>query len=60
LSNKNIVERDLLIYRLCSPFIVKGHFQFETADKYYVIMDYMCGGRLYYHVKKAEGARFSE
>ena len=40
--------------RLNSPFIVKGHYEFETDEKYYIIMDYMCGGRLFYHLKRVK------
>lgn len=40
------------------PFIVKLHGAFQTEDKLYMVMDYVSGGELFFHLKK-EG-RFSE
>lgn len=40
------------------PFIVTLHFAFQSADKLYMIMDYVNGGELFFHLKK-EG-KFSE
>ena len=47
-----------MINRLNNPFIVKGYFSFETEEKYYIIMDYLCGGRLFYHLKR--NSKFDE
>ena len=40
------------------PFIVNLHYAFQTKDKLYMILDYVNGGELFFHLKK-EG-RFSE
>ena len=40
------------------PFIVRLHGAFQTEDKLYMVMDYVSGGELFFHLKK-EG-RFSE
>eukprot|EP00300_Choanocystis_sp_HF-7_P003696 c12819_g1_i1.p1 GENE.c12819_g1_i1~~c12819_g1_i1.p1 ORF type:complete len:368 (+),score=79.93 c12819_g1_i1:71-1174(+) len=40
------------------PFIVKLHYAFQSAGKLYLIMDYLSGGELFFHLKR-EG-RFSE
>uniref|UniRef100_A0A7S3GC72 non-specific serine/threonine protein kinase n=1 Tax=Palpitomonas bilix TaxID=652834 RepID=A0A7S3GC72_9EUKA len=51
------VERDIL----CScthPFLVRLHYSFQTHDKLYLVMDYVNGGELYYHLRNA--GRFPE
>jgi len=40
------------------PFIVTLHYAFQTEDKLYMILDYINGGELFFHLKK-EG-RFTE
>ncbi|EFA78686.1 protein kinase 2 [Heterostelium album PN500] len=40
------------------PFIVNLHFAFQTRDKLYMILDFVNGGELFFHLKR-EG-RFSE
>eukprot|EP00033_Pygsuia_biforma_P001612 GCRY01001814.1.p1 GENE.GCRY01001814.1~~GCRY01001814.1.p1 ORF type:complete len:368 (-),score=36.94 GCRY01001814.1:608-1711(-) len=40
------------------PFIVGLEYAFQTGDKLYMVMDYINGGELFFHLKK-EG-RFSE
>ena len=40
------------------PFIVKLHFAFQTPAKVYLVMDFVNGGELFFHLKR-EG-RFSE
>lgn len=40
------------------PFIVNLNYAFQTKDKLYMILDYVNGGELFYHLKK-EG-RFEE
>eukprot|EP00002_Diphylleia_rotans_P025857 TRINITY_DN5132_c0_g1_i1.p1 TRINITY_DN5132_c0_g1~~TRINITY_DN5132_c0_g1_i1.p1 ORF type:complete len:491 (-),score=99.28 TRINITY_DN5132_c0_g1_i1:256-1728(-) len=50
-------EKDVL-RRLNHPFIVGLKFSFQTKDKLYLILDYINGGELFYHLKKEK--RFSE
>ena len=52
-----IAERKIL-ERVRSPFIVTLHFAFQTASKLYLVMDYMRGGELFYHLRHL--GRFSE
>ncbi|KAG8468279.1 hypothetical protein KFE25_013362 [Diacronema lutheri] len=47
------------ILRTCdSPFIVRMHFAFQSADKLYLVLDYLPGGELFYHLKRER--RFEE
>lgn len=47
-----------ILQRIQHPFIVNLRFAFQTKDKLYMIMDYVNGGELFFHLKK-EG-KFSE
>ena len=43
-------ERDLL-ETFKNPFIVRVEFTFENAESHFFVMDYLSGGRLFYHLK---------
>jgi len=45
-------EREIL-QNVNSPFIVQLHFAFQTADKLYLVMDFMAGGELFFHLRKS-------
>jgi len=47
-----------ILQKIQHPFIVKLHYAFQTKDKLYMILDYINGGELFFHLKK-EG-RFQE
>src|SRR5947208_3437968 len=47
-----------ILQKIQHPFIVQLHFAFQTKDKLYMILDYINGGELFFHLKK-EG-RFQE
>lgn len=47
-----------ILQKIQHPFIVQLHYAFQTKDKLYMILDYVNGGELFFHLKK-EG-RFSE
>jgi len=51
-AEKNILQK------IQHPFIVTLHYAFQTDDKLYMILDYINGGELFFHLKK-EG-RFPE
>jgi serine/threonine protein kinase len=51
-DEKNILQK------ISHPFIVKLNYAFQTKDKLYMILDYVNGGELFFHLKK-EG-KFSE
>jgi len=40
------------------PFIVRLHFAFQTPEKLYLILDFVNGGELFFHLKKS--GKFSE
>jgi len=44
-------ERDIL-QNMDSPFIVQMHYAFQSATKLYLIMDFMNGGELFFHLRK--------
>jgi len=52
-----MAERNILM-KVQHPFIVSLHFAFQTEAKLYMILDYVNGGELFFHLKK-EG-KFSE
>ncbi|OMJ75198.1 hypothetical protein SteCoe_25710 [Stentor coeruleus] len=41
-----------------SPFIVQLRFAFQTVDKLYMVMDFINGGELFFHLRRAQ--RFTE
>jgi len=47
-----------ILQKIQHPFIVKLYYAFQTNDKLYMVMDFINGGELFFHLKK-EG-RFSE
>lgn len=51
-AEKSILEK------IQHPFIVKLHYAFQTRDKLYMIMDFVNGGELFFHLKK--DGRFAE
>jgi serine/threonine protein kinase len=50
-------EKNILM-KIQHPFIVNLNYAFQTKDKLYMILDYINGGELFFHLKK-EG-RFAE
>jgi len=57
LHEKPIDERDLLM-KLSHPFIVRLEHAFETPEKHYFVLEYLSGGRLFFHLKRE--TRFPE
>ncbi|GAM18625.1 hypothetical protein SAMD00019534_018000 [Acytostelium subglobosum LB1] len=47
-----------ILQGIAHPFIVNLHFAFQTRDKLYMVLDFVNGGELFFHLKR-EG-RFSE
>jgi serine/threonine protein kinase len=47
-----------ILSKIQHPFIVRLHYAFQTKDKLYMILDFINGGELFFHLKK-EG-RFPE
>ena len=54
------VERDILL-RVRHPFVVQMHYAFQTAEKLFMVMDYVNGGDLYSHMSSSgRPRRFDE
>ncbi|KAL6073498.1 Serine/threonine-protein kinase AtPK19 [Balamuthia mandrillaris] len=51
------IERDIL-RTVRHPFVVSLYYAFQNKKKVYLVMDYMNGGQLFYHLR--EEAMFSE
>jgi len=49
-GDKIIGEKEMLS-NFNNPFIVQNAYTFVTDEKYYFIMEYLSGGRLYHHLK---------
>ncbi|KAL7712227.1 non-specific serine/threonine protein kinase [Entamoeba marina] len=47
-----------VLQHLSHPFIVKLHYAFQTSNKLYMVMDFINGGELFYHLKNENS--FSE
>jgi len=72
LNKKNIVERGEvehtrteknILMRISHPFLMKLHYSFQTPDKLYLVMDFINGGELFFHLQSErkfsnERARF--
>ncbi|PRP82924.1 hypothetical protein PROFUN_06701 [Planoprotostelium fungivorum] len=52
LSEKNILKK------MSNPFVVSLKYAFQTEDKLVLVMDYVCGGELFFHL--CESKRFTE
>ena len=46
-----IAERNIMML-IEHPFIVKLHFAFQTANKFYLGLEYLPGGELFFHLQK--------
>jgi len=67
LKKKDLVARKQVVHtnterrvlaNIDHPFIVSLRFAFQTKDKLYMLMDFHCGGELFYHLQQQQ--RFSE
>lgn len=56
-KNHALVERKIL-ERVQSPFVVSLHYAFQNDSKLYMVLDYMKGGELFYHLRHL--GRFTE
>eukprot|EP00347_Sterkiella_histriomuscorum_P012596 403367961 len=50
-------ERQIL-QQITSPFLVNMHYAFQTEEKLYMVMDFLNGGELFYHLNKEK--KFNE
>ena len=62
LTKKNDIEHTRterrLLQKIKHPFVVGLHYAFQTDERLYLVMDYVSGGDLYYHLKNQR--RFPE
>ncbi|KAJ3026749.1 UNVERIFIED_CONTAM: hypothetical protein HDU68_005135 [Siphonaria sp. JEL0065] len=47
-----LAERSVLIHATRSPFLASLKFSFQTPEKLYLVLDYLNGGELFYHLQK--------
>lgn len=45
-----MAERNILM-RVDHPFLMKLHYSFQTEDKLYLIMDFVNGGEVFFHLQ---------
>ena len=50
-SHTILMERQILM-KIHHPFIVQLYFAFQTSTKFYLGMEYISGGELFYHMNK--------
>lgn len=55
---KHTRDEKSILQKIQHPFIVNLRFAFQTKDKLYMILDYVNGGELFFHLKK--NGKFSE
>ena len=53
------VERDIL-KEVDHPFLVKLHYAFQTPTKLYLIVDFVSGGELYFHLRSRGAKGFTD
>ena len=51
-SVASIINERKLLAQLRHPFIINMHYAFEDRENLYIIMDYLSGGDLRYHICK--------
>ena len=66
--NKEVIERENLLehtfaeksilQRISHPFVVSLHYAFQTKDRLYLVLDFLSGGELFFHLSQAQ--RFEE
>jgi len=61
LRKENILKRNQIDHTKCerevmqkikSPFLVDMHYAFQTQEKLYMVMDFLNGGELFYHLRR--------
>lgn len=57
-QEEHIASERKLLMLIDHPFVVKLHRTFQTHDDVYMLLEYICGGELFHHLRKA--GRFSK
>ncbi|KAJ6237716.1 non-specific serine/threonine protein kinase [Anaeramoeba flamelloides] len=50
----------LILSTISHPFIVTLHYSFQTEKQLYIVLDYVKGGELFFHLRRAGRGRFPE
>ena len=59
-SEDNIMSEKNILSKINHPFIVNMYFSFQDNDNLYLIMDYLSGGDLRYHLSHRKSSLFTE
>ena len=59
-SEENIVGEKKILSKIHHPFIVNMYFSFQDYDNLYLLMDFLSGGDLRYHLSRKKPCIFSE
>jgi len=61
--DKEVIERENLLehtfaeksilQKINHPFIVKLHYAFQTSDRLYLVLDFLAGGELFFHLVRS-------
>ena len=57
-SLDHVLAENRVLQTLDHPFLVKLYCSFQTSDRLYFVMEYVCGGELFFHIGRER--RFSE
>lgn len=57
-SLKSVINERQILTQLHNPFIVNMYYAFQDRENLYLVMDYLSGGDLRYHICKHR--RFTE
>jgi len=57
-DEEHIKAERRILQKLVHPFLVNLHYSFQSPDKLYLIMDYVNGGELFFHMQQTD--RFNE
>lgn len=49
---EHIKTEKLILSKHEHPFIVKMYYSFQSADKLYMVLEYVDGGELFFHLKR--------
>ena len=55
---QHTISESNVLRRIHHPFIVTFKYSFQTDDRLYIVMDYLSGGELFYHLSNVD--RFEE
>ena len=59
-SEENVLGEKKILSKIYHPFIVNMYFSFQDYDNLYLLMDYLSGGDLRYHISHKKPCVFTE